>query len=74
MSTPSETIRTATIQRSSPAANASIRALAPGSSDSTTVGGSPVIASQLRGVGAGRLLVGGDDEAAGVRARPGAPR
>ena len=42
-STPSETIRTATIQRSSDAAKSSMRALAPASSDSTTVGASPVM-------------------------------
>jgi hypothetical protein len=42
-STPSETMRTATSQRSSEAENSSIRALAPSSSDSTTVGDFPVI-------------------------------
>ena len=41
-STPSETIRTATIQRDVPWANSSIRAEAPLSSESTTVAGSPV--------------------------------
>ena len=40
-STPSDTIRTATIQRSVDSENASIRAPAPASSESTTVGVSP---------------------------------
>ncbi len=42
-STPSETIRTATIQRSSDSANFEIFLLAPASSESTTVGCLPVI-------------------------------
>lgn len=42
-STPSETIRTATIQREVPAANSLIFPEAPGSSESTTVGASPVM-------------------------------
>ena len=42
MSTPSETIRTATIQRSSEAANEAIFLVAAGSSDSTTTGRRPV--------------------------------
>ena len=47
-STPSDTIRTATIHRSSDAENSSIRADAPASSDSTTVGLVPVIDSSTR--------------------------
>jgi hypothetical protein len=43
MSTPSDTMRTATIQRLSAAANFAIRSLAAFSSESTTVGFSPVI-------------------------------
>ena len=43
MSTPSDTIRTATIQRCSEAANEAIRPEAPSSSESTTTAGSPVI-------------------------------
>ena len=42
-STPSDTIRTATSQRLVAAENAVMRAEEPGSSDSTTVGASPVI-------------------------------
>jgi hypothetical protein len=42
MSTPSETMRTATIHRSSDAANAAIFRLAAGSSESTTTGRVPV--------------------------------
>ena len=42
-STPSDTIRTATIQRSVDRWNSPIRRLACGSSESTTVAGSPVI-------------------------------
>ena len=42
MSTPSDTMRTATIQRSSEPANAEIFLLAVGSSDSTTTGRLPV--------------------------------
>ena len=42
MSTPSETIRTATIHRSPESANAAIFRLAAGSSDSTTTGRVPV--------------------------------
>ncbi len=42
-STPSDTMRTATIQRSSPALKSSIRFDAPVSSDSTTVGLWPVM-------------------------------
>ena len=41
-STPSDTIRTATSHRLVPAANSAMRADEPGSSDSTTVGVSPV--------------------------------
>ena len=41
MSTPSETIRTATIQRSVERAKASIRSEEPGSSDTTRVGRCP---------------------------------
>ena len=36
------------------------------SSESTTVGASPVIVLQQLGVGAGGVLVGGDDQAAGI--------
>ena len=43
MSTPSDTIRTATIQRRSDSVNAAIRFEAVFSSESTTVGGSPLI-------------------------------
>ena len=42
MSTPSETIRTATIHRSSDSANPAIFLLAAGSSESTTTGRVPV--------------------------------
>ena len=65
-STPSDTIRTATSQRRVPAENAAMRAEEPGSSESTTVGVSPVIVRQQVGVGAGGGLVGGDDHAAGI--------
>ncbi len=41
-STPSDTIRTATSQRLVPAENSAMRAEEPGSSESTTVGVSPV--------------------------------
>ena len=73
-STPSETIRTATIQRSSPAAKASIRALAPGlvgQHQRRRLTGDP---PQLRGVRPGREVVGGDDQAAGVGHAHGVPR
>ncbi len=43
MSTPSDTMRTATSQRSSEASNAPIFLDAAGSSDSTTTGALPVI-------------------------------
>src|SRR5699024_8080409 len=46
-STPSETMRTATIHRSSEAENSSIRCPAPTSSDSTTVGACPLISSSV---------------------------
>jgi hypothetical protein len=41
-------MRTATIQRSSDAENVSMRLLAPASSESTTVGLSPVMDSSMR--------------------------
>jgi hypothetical protein len=46
-STPSLTIRTATIQRSCEAAKRAIRADAPGSSDSTTTGAAPVTSARI---------------------------
>ena len=45
MSTPSLTMRTATIHGSMPAENSAILALQPASSDSTTVGLAPVISA-----------------------------
>ncbi len=46
-STPSLTIRTATIHCSSDAANRAMRADAPGSSESTTAGGVPVMSARI---------------------------
>ena len=47
MSTPSDTMRTATSQRSSEPSNAASRRDAVGSSDRTTTGGCPVIVSSV---------------------------
>jgi hypothetical protein len=47
MSTPSDTIRTATIQRRVLFENSSMRADAPSSSERTTVVGSPVSSSRM---------------------------
>ena len=46
-STPSETIRTATIHRSSDAENRAIRSDEPASSESTTTGGLPVTSRRI---------------------------
>ena len=59
-------MRTATIQRESPAENSSIRSLAPSSSESTTVGDLPGEPREVARVGAGVGLVGRDDHGARV--------
>ena len=67
MSTPSDTIRTATSQRSLGRRRTSaIRADAPASSESTTTAFSPVIRSSSRAYARAVCLVAGDDQAAGV--------
>ena len=60
-------MRTATIQRSLLALKSSIRFEAPVSSERTTVALRPGDLADQLGVGARRVLVGGDDEAARVR-------
>ena len=65
-STPSETIRTATIHRLSPSVKAAIFREAAFSSESTTVGRLPADPLEQGGVGTGGVLVGGDHQAARV--------
>ena len=65
-STPSDTIRTATIHRFSDSVKSAIRFDAAFSSESTTVGRLAADLLQQRGVGTRGVLVGGDHETAGV--------
>jgi hypothetical protein len=67
MSTPSDTIRTATIHGSVLAANSAIRSLASGSSEVATTGLDPVADAQQLRDRLGVVDVHRDDEPAGIR-------
>ncbi len=66
MSTPSETMRTATIQGATPLANRLIFSEALGSSDVAMVGETPSRSSKHGGDALGVLLIDGDHQARGA--------